>query len=145
MPIIDKEEIEKMGKNIPMHWQEKKIILSSFGWGFPVDGVFGNVCYYRAISPNGWLSVIERDSTDERNTIERAWALHQQLVNITGDIVTDWYKEHGERVGLLYDPEKKQFTASFQDKVRGISVIKEATGDSPTEAVMVWNSRYRNT
>lgn len=127
-----------------MNWQERKAILVNLGWGFPPNDRLGNVTHYVACSPNGWISTIEPDSTSEECVVLKAWGFHQALIRTTGDIVESWYTQHGEKCGILFDTESHKFIASYIDKVKGFSVIKEASGNSPTEAVMAWNTLWRN-
>lgn len=115
----------------------KRLILSNEGWRFPSD-IIGGVRYYRAISPDGWVSLIDFEGTSEDWAIEKAWGKYCDL-QASKNLIGDWLKEHAENAGLVYDKIDNVYIASLVVKKEA---PKEAAGVSPSEAIIHWKALH---
>ena len=115
----------------------KRLILVHEGWGFVVDTI-GGVKYYRAVSPDGWLSVIDLKGLSEDWAIEKAW--EKRIGSAVAQFeVAEWLRKHGENAGLTWDKTDECFCATKFVKKHP---PQEAFGTSPAEAVLNWKEAF---
>lgn len=117
--------------------QYRKTLLLLEGWSFAFDTI-GGVKHYRAISPDGWLSLIDINGLNEAWAIGKAWGKRSESAQLEFE-VAEWIRKKGESAGITWDKTNERFCASLF--VKG-GHPKEALGKSPSEAVANWKARW---
>lgn len=120
-----------------METNRRKVLLIHEKWQFPTDTI-GSVIYHRAISPDGWVSLIDLDATSQEWAVNKAWE-KRNSGNLAQFELAEWLRTNGEAAGITWDKTNDNFCASVF--VKG-GHPKEAYGASPVEAVANWKARW---
>jgi hypothetical protein len=115
----------------------RRVILVSEGWAFTKDKI-GLVIYHRAVSPDGWVSLIDVRGKEEDWAINKAWDKRNETAKAQFQ-VAEWLRKHGDCAGLTWDKPSEKFCASVF--VRN-GYPQEAYGESPAAAVANWLVRW---
>jgi hypothetical protein len=121
-PLVDEAETMR-----------RKILLIHEGWAF-VSDVIGGTRHYRAVSPDGWVSLVSIAGLTEAWAIDKAWGKRFETAQAQFRIA-EWIRKHGENAGITWDKTQGKYCASLFVKNKA---PKEAYGDSPVEAVSNW-------
>lgn len=119
----------------------RRITLVAENWSFNKAN-YGNVEYWRA-AKDGWITVLDWQDPSEEAAINKAWERRQEVIDAQA-IVMRWMKDNPNNAGISFDDIECKFIATYQDKVKGISILKEAKGDSPLLAVERWIELYQD-
>lgn len=120
-----------------MELMRKRLVLLQEGFSFPKDTIGGTV-YYRALSPDGWLTTIDFEGRSEDWAIEKAWGYYcrsPQAIQAVGE----WLKKYPNSAGLVYDDEKMAFIAT---RIIKKAPPEEAEGETLAIAVANWKVKY---
>ena len=133
MPIKDKA----LDLAALMETNRRKVLLVHEGWQFPTDTI-GGVIYHRAVSPSGWMSLIDLEATSQEWAINKAWEFRNSGSAAQFELA-EWLRTSGEGAGITWDKTQDNFCASVFVKA---GHPKEAYGSSPSEAVANWKARW---